>query len=509
MSVSSSFGSSPAPWNRLWDQGRAWWRRVPAPVRRRQATALGVGVALATAAGFWAFTPRWAPLYTGLSPSAAGAMTGVLQQAKISYRLTAGGSTILVQAAEVDQARVDLAQHNLPASPGAASLPTSSILSLGQTPAQTAAAEQAALDATLDQTLTGITGVSRAQVLITEPPTALFGETTAPASASVFLQLTPGTVLSAAQVGAVQHLVASAVNGLTPDHVAVVNQQGQLLSSQPAPVPAGLSGGQWHTVEALNAYYEGRLTSLLDQIFGPGAAVVRVASSVNWQASSTQSTTTTPNGLGAQQTSSSTGTNPAGTAAGTATNVPTYPAGATGGGTTSSRSSIQRFVTKTTHTNSTTSAGQLTHLTVAVAVDKQLSAVTRANVIALVRQAVGATKQDTVTLVGLPFNTSAATAAEVAMTKAAARQQELHYAQDLLLVLLAGGALLWIRRQLRVKAGDTTMSLPASPSAGPLSADGPADVVVPRWYHENPEGLAKVIRTMVEGGDLDGGGPSH
>ena len=508
MAVSSPLsGASGAPWDPYVKKVRTWWRQAPGAVRRRQAVAVGFGVLLAVGLGVWALTPRWAPLYTGLSPSAAGAMTGVLQQAKIGYKLAAGGGTILVPATEVDQARVDLAQHNLPAS-GSATLPTqSSILSLGQTPAQTAAAEQAALEATLDQTLTGIAGVAHAQVLITQPPTALFGESATPASASVFLQLDPGMTLGASQVGAVQNLVASAVSGLAPGHVSVVNQSGQLLSSRPHTAPAGLTQRQWQTVEALNAYYENRVTTLLDQIFGPGSSVVRVSTQVNWQQASSETTQVAPNGLGAQQTSSSTGTNPAGAAAGTATNTPTYPTGTTGGGTTSSKSTISRYVTSTTKTATSTPPGDLTHLTVAVAINHHLSASERASVLALVHQAVSATKGDALTIVGLPFNTAAAQAAATAMTQAAKRQQELHDARDGAAVLLGILLLVWLRRQFRARPAEEMADTPHVSLAADAAATGPGDVQ-PTWS-QDPAALARVLTAMVEGGDGRGSEPVH
>lgn len=506
MGLSSSVPGAPgAPWDPYLKSARDWWKTVPPSVRQRQAVAVGVGVLLAAGLGVWALIPRWAPLYSGLSPAAAGAMTGVLQQEKIVYRLAAGGGSILVPASEVDQARVDLAQHNLPAS-GTATLPTSSsLLSLGQTPAQTAAAEQAALEATLAETLTGIEGVAHAEVLVTAPPAALFGESSAPASASVFLDLNPGTTLSPSEVGAVQHLVASAVSGLSPSHVSVVNQAGTLLSSHtPRLAPAGLTQGQWQTVEALNAYYENRIATFLDQIFGPGSSVVRVSTAVNWDAVSSQTTKVTPNGLGAQQTSRSTGSNPTGSGAGTATNTPTYPTAATGGGTISSQSSISRYVTSTTKTSTSTVPGDLTHLTVAVAISRYLSTSQKSSVLALVRQAVGASPQDALTVVGLPFDTAAARAAQTAMTAAARTEQRLAYARDALFTLLAVALLVFIRRRLRPLSATETTAIAYDPDPSVLPAS--PSVHEPDWA-KDPVSLAKVLAAMVEGGDFGGNEP--
>ena len=503
---------APAEWASWWQRARSWWAVDPA-LRRRQAGAALVGLAAAGAAGAWALSPHWAPLYTGLAPATAGAMTGVLQQAKIPYQLAPGGSTILVPAAAVAQARITLAEHNLPASGQTVQLPPPSALSLGETPQQVAAAQQAALEQTLAATLTHLQGVTGAQVVVTPAPPALFGEGAAPATASVFLQLAPGVTLTPSQVAAVQHLVAGTVSGLTPDHVTVVDQAGTLLSGRPA-VPSGPSQVQaaWRAQAAVDQLLEQRAASLLDQIYGPGAAVVRVNAVLAFTTrrqrqvaygqpvpQATQQTT---------QTQAAGGGQPAGTAA----NVPTYTVPAPTNGTSGQQTTITRYAVPTTTTTTTTPPGAVQRLTVAVAVDRPLSPAQQAAVQRLVEQAVGfdAARGDAITVAGIPFNTAAAQAAQRAIAAAARRQQ-----QEELAAAGAGAVLLGVLGLLLRRRRPVPSALPPPPvvpeaasAAGPPQPGLPAPPPTPAyvealqdWAERDPEALARVLRTLIEEDD--------
>lgn len=503
-SVSVFTAPSSADWRGWVTRACAWWQSAPASFRWRQVGAATAGVLIAGGIGWWALRPQWAPLYTGLTPAAAGQMTSVLGQLKIPYQLANGGTAITVPASEVDQARVDLAQHHLPAS-HTATLPSSSssMFSLGQTPAQTALAAQASLEQTLDQTLTGVAGVAQAHVLITEPPATLFGESGTPATASVFLTLTPGTTLTSSQVTAIQHLVAAAVSGLTTAHVTVVDQAGTFLS---APTPTLARGGvaptlEWQTTLAFEESLDHRLTTMLDQIYGPGAAVVRTAATLNFQSSVQHATVVSPKTtLTAQQTTTKkTAGAVVGKAAGTATNVPTYPTGVTGAGPSSSASAIQRYAVSTTHTTTTTPAGGVQHLAVAVALNTRLTPAQQKTVTQLIQSAVGANTPTGITVTGMPFNTSAARLATQQMTAAARQQQIVRWAEDGGLVLAALLVLLYIRRQWRrmAQVPARTAPVPESGVAAPPSLPPTSPVEV--WYQRDPEALARVVRTLIEG----------
>jgi flagellar M-ring protein FliF len=62
------------------------------------------------------------------------------------------------------------------------------------------------------------------------PQQSLFSGDQSSPTASVLVKMNPGATLSADQVTGIEHLVASAVQGLKPDAVTVVDGSGNILS---------------------------------------------------------------------------------------------------------------------------------------------------------------------------------------------------------------------------------------------------------------------------------------
>lgn len=215
------------------------------------------------------------PLFTGLQPSSAAAITSQLASQKVPYKLADGGASILVPAGKVDQERLALAAAGLPEQGSGAGL---SILDKeGITTSQfTEQADyQRAIQDELQSTIDSVQGVSASQVEIVMPSQTAFalGNAQSP-SASVMLDLAPGATLSPGQVDAIAHLVASAVPDLRASEVTVADNNGDLLYGP------GVQEGPAATLSAEQSYdsaVEASLSSMLDQVVGPGNAEVRVS----------------------------------------------------------------------------------------------------------------------------------------------------------------------------------------------------------------------------------------
>jgi len=78
--------------------------------------------------------------------------------------------------------------------------------------------------------------VEQARVHLTFPKDSVFLDAQQPAKASVLVKTRPGAALSKQNVVAINHLVASAVEGLSPDAVSVLDMNGNLLG-RPKPAP--------------------------------------------------------------------------------------------------------------------------------------------------------------------------------------------------------------------------------------------------------------------------------
>ena len=87
-----------------------------------------------------------------------------------------------------------------------------------------------AVEGELERSVMALAEVQQARVHVTLPKDSVFTDSQEPAKASVLVGLRPGLRLSAQNVFAITNLVSSAVEGLTPGSVSVVDMNGNLLS---------------------------------------------------------------------------------------------------------------------------------------------------------------------------------------------------------------------------------------------------------------------------------------
>lgn len=436
-----------------------WWSTQSSSQRLR----LGglVVLALAVLVAGWSFitSPNWQPLYTNLSARTAGQITSELTTLKVPYELTNGGTTVEVPKKDVDQARVSLADQNIPSS--SVGLPSSLTFSLGESDQEISATEQANLEATLEATIDSIDGVRSSRVLVNEPSPSLFGESSAGASASVFVDLTPGSALSPSQVRGIMNLVAHSVSGLLPQEVSVVDQTGAVLSSsaltnnsQAAGV-SSVSQAEMAAENAMSSQIRTNVQNMLTQVLGPGNAVVQVSTVMNFNHSTVHSVSYGKGVLSQQQvqTSNSTGSTPPSTAVGTTSNTPTVTGVSSTSGTTTSKSTttINKYDVNTTKTVSSVPAGTISRLTVAVVVNQKLTAAQAKSLRSLVANAAGVNLKsgDQLTVVGMPFNRTAVDQALAAMQKAQKAQTIRQGAVALAALGLLVVLFLMIRRTLK------------------------------------------------------------
>ncbi len=235
--------------------------------------------------------PSYQPLFTNLQASDAGAITQQLTSQKIPYQLADGGTTVLVPAADVDQERVALAEQGLPQ---AGNVGFSNLEKSGVTTSDFVqqVEYQQALEGQLEQTIESIQGVQTAQVNLVVPQQSDFAiGTTQPTTASILVDLLPGTVLSSGQVQAIVHLAASSTPGLSASDVTVVDNHGDVLT---APGDAnGMSGASdAQQTDAYDNDLANSLTSLLTRVVGAGNAAVQVNADLDFN-----QTQTTTNGI--------------------------------------------------------------------------------------------------------------------------------------------------------------------------------------------------------------------
>lgn len=430
---------------------------LPQPLQRLTSTqqaivaagAVGTIVAL-VALAVWAQRPEYAPLYTGLSPEDAGAVTSRLRDAKTPYELTDGGSTILVARNQVYDTRLTMASQGLPTG-GRVGFEIFDKTNFGVPEFVQQLNFQRALEGELERTIGQIAGVDKATVHLVMPKTELFSEQQRETTASVTLKLTPNTRMQPGQVAAIRHLVASSVAGLQPKKIVIADTGGNLLlDGAPAETSTSAINSQMDAKRSYERGVEQAVTAILTQTLGPEKAVVRANAIMNWDQVEANAETFSPGGAAPQPRSmqqtqesfSGQGLPPEGGIPGTTTNVPPVYTGVGGGQgpTDYSRQQVTtNFELSKVIEKRTPAPGALQRLSVAVMVPDSVPDTQIQSLSSLVAAAAGidTARGDTVSVAALPLDTSAKDAAEQATRDA--QQHELEMTG-----LKIGGALLAI-----------------------------------------------------------------
>jgi flagellar M-ring protein FliF len=426
--------------------------------------------------------PSYQPLFTNLQASDSGAVTAQLATAKIPYQLANGGSTVLVPAADVDQERVALAEQGLPNS---GTVGFSNLEKSGITTSEFVqqVEYQQALEGQLEQTIESIQGVQSAQVNLVVPQQSDFAIGSQPATtASILVDLTPGTTLSSGQVQAIVHLTASATPSLSPSNITVVDNHGDVLSS-----PGGTTSGTGTSDTQQTNSYDNQLSSsietLLDRVVGVGNSAVQVHALLNFNQQSTTTKGLQTNAQGQPVTAQTGSTTSNSTYTGSGT-PPSGVLGATQPATTSSGNGNYN----TTSNQVTNAVGQVTQTvkqapgsvvktSVAVLLNSGAKpAVSPAKVKSLVFAAAGLSTAagDQLVVSSLPFakpNTAQASALAAASASANKHQFLEHAVEVGALILLIIGMLFFALRSARRRPTYDEIHIPElAPMAAPMVA---------------------------------------
>jgi flagellar M-ring protein FliF len=132
---------------------------------------------------------------------------------------------------------------------------------------------QRALQGELARTIGAISQVKSARVHLALPHESLYADTS-PASASVVLDLGATGSLTPDQVRGMAYMVSSAVEGLQPEAVTILDTQGTMLHGAGSPGSDLLDTALYSSKQYAEALST-RLQTMLDAIFGPGKTIVR------------------------------------------------------------------------------------------------------------------------------------------------------------------------------------------------------------------------------------------
>jgi flagellar M-ring protein FliF len=177
----------------------------------------------------WQHERDFRPLFTGMSPEDASAVVQKIKESGVEHRLTNNGATVEVPAEKVDEVRLELAGAGLPKT-GRIGFELFDKTNLALTDFSERVNYRRAIEGELERSVKALSAIETARVHVSFPRDSVFLDAREPAKASVLVRLRPGAALQPQNVTAITNLVASAVEGLSPEFVSVVDMQGNLLS---------------------------------------------------------------------------------------------------------------------------------------------------------------------------------------------------------------------------------------------------------------------------------------
>ncbi len=232
----------------------------------------------------WAGRVPYRPLYTNLNPDDAAAILSQLKAQKIPYKLTDSGTTILIPQDKVYETRLALASKGLPQG-GGIGFEIFDQSKLGVTEFVQKINYVRALQGELARTINQLSEVSRCRVHISLPEKSLFVEQQKPAKASVVLKLKPGMRLNQNQIRGIAYLVASSVEGLSPENVTIIDEKGSILTTKMEGNGAeAVSSNNQELQEAIERRLERKVQTILERVVGPGKVVARVSAKIDFTA---------------------------------------------------------------------------------------------------------------------------------------------------------------------------------------------------------------------------------
>ncbi|WIM06722.1 MAG: flagellar basal-body MS-ring/collar protein FliF [Candidatus Nitricoxidivorans perseverans] len=308
------------------------FNRLGAAQKMGAMMAIALAIALLVGGWIWAMEPPYGVVFANLSERDGGQVVAALEQQNVPYRVSEGGSAILVPVGQVHDVRLRLASQGLPKG-GLVGFEVMETQKLGISQFAEQINYQRALEGELARSIQSLAAVKGARVHLAIPKQTAFLRDDQKPSASVLVALHAGRTLEPNQVAGIIHLVSSSVPQLNPAYVSVIDQDGNLLSQQSDPAKnAGLDPSQIKYLREIEQSYIRRIETILIPIVGAGNVRAQVTAEIDFSQTDQVDETYKPNpnpqvAVRSQQTAES-GTGAPGAAGipGALTNQPPVPA---------------------------------------------------------------------------------------------------------------------------------------------------------------------------------------
>lgn len=226
--------------------------------------------------------PNYAPLFTNLSQEDASKVLEGLNSQKIPYQIEDNGQTIKVPQEKLHETRLTLAAKGIPSS-GSIGYELFDNSTMGMSEFMQKLNYKRALEGELARTISKQDGIEGARVHIVLPPKAVFKDEEKQPTASVVLKLKNGNTLSKTNAQAIINLVSSAVEGLLPTKITLIDTRGRLLSKEDDESSmASSSAKQYEIKQSIENYIAQKAQTILDNVVGYGNSLIQVNADINF-----------------------------------------------------------------------------------------------------------------------------------------------------------------------------------------------------------------------------------
>jgi len=265
------------------------WMQQPSIKKAMPLILMGLAVLLFGIIYIMINMPSYRPLMITMSEADQQTAIEALRTSEFKPVLDPATGQITVPSNKYHEARIFLASKGIPKTGhmGMDSLKDQSAMTTSQFMEQVR--YTSAMEQELARTIMQIDSIQQARVHLAMPKQSVFVRDRTPPKASVIITPHAGRSVSQNQVQALVHLVASSVPLMTPENVAVVDNQGKLITESSTAATLGLTSAQSTHKQKMEDLYRLRVTQILAPIVGDN----NVRSQVNMAMDFTQTEVTT------------------------------------------------------------------------------------------------------------------------------------------------------------------------------------------------------------------------
>ena len=476
----------------------------------------------------YSMRPDMVLLYGGLDLKDASEIIQELDAQSVKYEVRAGGRNILVPVKDRDRLRIALAGKGfLPSSTTGYELFDKNRMTLSTF--EQKVDFKRAQEGELARTLMSLDEVEYARVHLVVPDPSPFIEDQSEPSASVVLKLKGTMRLDPSKTSAIANLVATAVGGMDPKNITIMDDRANLLAGGGMNDEYGLElmPNQQKYRHDFEETVKQKVKGVIEPAYGPGNVAVSVSADFDFDKIEEEKTTYEP-ATGSdtgilrsheitEKTSENAPLNQGGIA-GASANIPSYEGSTTSSGMnskTSESSETRNYEVSQTQTKTTRAQGNIKKISISVLLNaEKLDAAEKTKVEGLVKAAANTndTRGDMVTVAAQVFDTTFQDEIDKAKAQAASADAKKNYMTIGLLLLTAallGYALFKLLRPVAIPPGiiiepETTRREKEEvewermvPDTADLARSRMREDVV-RMTKEHPQEAAKVIKSWLK-----------